>query len=164
VVLYGAVWLVAYRSGHERSGPDPQFVRLPFVSRSSLPVDDGSSETDSLVLEGIAAYERHDYEIARRLLAGQEQDRGMDKLRRVYLASAQLECDMPESALVTLARVKPAQLSEPWRSESEWTRIVALSRTGQRASADSLLNVLGKGAGPARDRARRLREAASSKP
>jgi hypothetical protein len=156
IVMAGA-WFVAGRSTLMRRGVEPGFVPLPIVEPSRLAVVRDGSGTDSLVLLGVEAYQRQDFETARRLLATPHADRGMEVMRRVYLASAQVRCDKADSALVTLGSVRPSQLPEPWRSESEWTRMVAFARAGMRTSADSLLDMLTQGVGPVQDRARRLR-------
>ncbi len=70
------------------------------------------------------AYQRQEFEVARRLLEGARAEGGTELMRRVYLASSQLRCGAPESALATLEPVRPNLLPEPWRGESEWTRLV----------------------------------------
>lgn len=157
VLVLGGTWFALLRAPLLPAGDQPGFVVLPLLDPSRLAMVRDGSESDSLVLAGVAAYQREDFQAARRLLVAPQADRSMELMRRVYLASAQLQGGRPDSALVTLAQARAELLPEPWRSESEWTRMVALSRTGQRASADSLLELLTQGVGPVQERARALR-------
>lgn len=155
VVAIGAVWLVAGRPSPDPSPAALASSRLPVVDRSAWIQSRSGSGGDSLVLEGIAAYARGDFAGAIRLLGDAPADERLDLMRRAYLASAQLEAGRPDDALATLEDVDGWLLPEPWRTETDWTRLVALTRVGRTATADSFAHELARGAGPIAERASR---------
>jgi hypothetical protein len=77
-------------------------------------------------------------------------------VRQLYLANTLVALGRPREALPLLSTFDYYLLPEPWRGEWDWTRMVALARTGQGARADSLLRSLGQRTDAIGARARRL--------
>ncbi|MBI5169214.1 MAG: hypothetical protein HZA61_06975 [Candidatus Eisenbacteria bacterium] len=162
LAVFGGAWLAARLERPVGRVEAPPPTVLPAIHLEDLATTRAGVGADSVVLHGLQAYERGELARAADLLAAPSADEEFDILRRVYLASAQLRLDQPDSALVTLRSVRFATLPEPWRSENEWTRYVACLRTGEVARADSLLGELSLRVGPVGERAkRRLRQARS---
>lgn len=156
VVVTSAAFFATRRS--PRDGvTDPPFVPMPVVDEGQWMSDRANMEDDSLVWRGFEAYQRGDHLEAERLLTLARADQGLELMRRAYLASAQLRLGRADAALRTLDPVFQSDLPEPWRSEAEWTRIVANARAGFRERADSLIEARQLDSPPIRERVARLR-------
>lgn len=164
LILAGAIWWSMRPSIGPNPGPSPRSVRLPNVDFSRLSLDRSGGVGDSTIFQGIDAYQRGDFSEAARRLAAAEGVESLELLRRIYLAGAQIETGLPAEALTTLRGVRPADVPEPWRGESEWIRMLAWFRTGHVDSAESLLTELGRGVGPVAERSRKLQAERRSAP
>ena len=163
LVLVSVLWILP-RNEPRDGTPGPRAELLPGIAsvertRARSQAPGGSDEW-----LGLAAYERREFSIAVEQLSAAVSDPGLHRMRRVYLASALLEIKAPARALVALQEVPATQLPEPWRSESDWMRFVAWTRTGARARADSILRQLCVGEGPVQGRARDWRDRSGRRP
>lgn len=115
----------------------------------------GGTEADAL-WKGIGAYDARDLNRAiQSLAAAHPADQGLDRMRRVYLASAYLLKDRPRDALATLGDIDAASLPHPWRGEALWIEAESLDRLGRADEARRTLERLAAEPGDAGDRARR---------
>ena len=139
--------------------------RIASQMDSSLPVarlrgairDVQSSAADSAVLAGLDAFNRNDYDAARRILESTRGKGGMETVRRVYLGSVRLQLGDAAGARSILLGLPEQRIPEPWKSEARWTLALALAGSDHHEAADSLLQVLSAEQGPVADRAKAYR-------
>ncbi len=105
--------------------------------------------------EGLAAYDRRDFQRAAAVLQGAPASGDWDTIRRIYLGSAlALNGQYPDA--VSVLRVLPLRsLPSPWGTEGRWVLCVALRASGFVEGADSLLHALAEEPGEVGERARR---------
>ena len=108
------------------------------------------------LLRAVEVYARRDLGPAVQLLQSAKTTGRLESIRLIYLGNALVHQGDLAGAVSTLRTVLHENLPYAWREEGQWTLLVALDRTGQRASADSLLKVLAIEPGDIGDRARRL--------
>jgi thioredoxin-like negative regulator of GroEL len=119
----------------------------------------GTSSSDSILLQGLQAYDRGDLQSARELLRAAQATGSWERVRRIYLAGALLELDDAAGAVAMVRDIDLRWVPEPWNSEARWTLALALARSGQPSVADSILAALSREAGPVAERARAQRNA-----
>lgn len=134
--------------------PAPVVAWLPRPDPGVLARGGAANGADSLMLVGLAAYERHELALARRSLEGAHTSGVMEQVRRVYLANTLLQLGAALPALDQLRSLDYAQLPEPWRSESRWALGQALAGSGHSEQADSLMRQLASEPGLVGERAR----------
>jgi hypothetical protein len=117
-------------------------VWLPSAQRSGQLRAFADARVDSLVLAGIAAYERRELGMAESLLSIHPAQGELEWVRRLYLANTFVALERPSEALPLLEVWESGFLPEPWDGEWRWTYLVALERSGQRDRSDSLLVIL----------------------
>lgn len=140
-------------------GPETPDTTLHWLTIS----DSGSSVRTSVEMrenpdlaDGIEAYAARDLKRAIDVLRKTEASGQQEIARRIFLASSlALEGEHTEAVSI-LESVDAWSLPDPWGAETLWTLYVSLSKTGEQASADSLLRVLATKRGEVGDRARRL--------
>lgn len=109
-----------------------------------------------LLAGGLEAYADRDLAHAADLLGQVRVSGPLEIIRNIYLGSA-LAWDGKYGEAVTVLENTPVHaVPDPWRSEAQWTLLVALYESGRTARADSLLQSLAKEPGPAGDRARQF--------
>ncbi len=131
---------------------------------ASLPTDGsqggaGAKDADRVtgdLLNAIGAYGRRDLGPAIQGLKSFETTGPLESIRLIYLGNALAHQGEFAEAARILRAVLREDLPDAWRDEGRWTLLVALHRTGQRASADSLRRVLAASGGEVGDRARSL--------
>ncbi len=111
-----------------------------------------------LLQEGLRAYARHDAQRAADLLGRAQAGKGLDEIRRLYLASALLHLARVDESISLLRKLEPMTLPAPWRDDALWTLHAALTRGGYAVAADSLLAEMARLPGMTGQRARLLRE------
>lgn len=160
IVVATAVFLARPQpapSSRAARAPDP--VWLPSAVLEGDRRSGGEALAESLVIEGVKAYDRRDLVEAERLLRTPLPRGGSEWMRRLYLASALVEQGRDAEALPLLDTIHADLLPEPWNAEWGWTFFVALERQGLHARADSVLETLVKLEGDVGDRARAERDA-----
>jgi hypothetical protein len=105
---------------------------------------------------GLDAYAARDLDQAITLLERAEASEQMETIRKIFLASALAWSGNHAEAVSVLQTINLRTLPDPWGGEAHWTLYVALEKSGQTASADSLLRILAQERGDVGDRARRL--------
>ena len=130
------------RARHAPPAAGARHVWLPSVQRSGQLRTLGDARVDSLVLAGIAAYERRELGMAESLLSIHPAHGELEWVRRLYLANTFVALERPSEALPLLEVWESGFLPEPWDGEWRWTYVVALERSGQRDRSDSLLGIL----------------------
>ena len=112
------------------------------------------AETD--LLRAVEAYSRRDLGPAIPGLRSAQTTWAEESIRLIYLGNALAhQGDFPE-AIRILQTALHKNLPNAWREEGRWTLLVAFNRTGQRASADSLLRLLASQPGEVGGRVRAL--------
>jgi hypothetical protein len=151
IVAVGAVLLL-------RSAPSdlPELHRLPgkldaFHFRSA---DDQPRDPD--LLAGLEAYAKGEMERSARRLRRADVSGVEEITRDLYLASALAERGRHREARDRLQGLPLEQIPDPWGSEASWTLYVCLRALGEKASADSLLQLLAHYPGEVGRRARAL--------
>ncbi len=112
-----------------------------------------ATTADSAVVQGLEAYDRGDFALARALLSKPTSE-SMELVRRVYLGSALLELNDAPGACRILQTANSELIPEPWKSESRWNLARAFAIAGNGAARDSLLHVLAAEDGEVAARAR----------
>jgi hypothetical protein len=141
-----------------RGRPLPEVGWLPVAGDLSIL---RSGSVDANLVDGLAAYDRHDLPRAIALLRHPQSDspyEPYERLRRVYLGCA-LAASGEHAEAVSVIKSVPylENMPEPWSQELQWAFHVSLAATGDRRGADSLLRVLAAEPGPVGERARHLR-------
>jgi hypothetical protein len=122
----------------------------PTESRSPAPGPAGDE-----FRRGLAAYRAHRADSAIVLLAAaRPADEGLDRLRRIHLASACVFERRPADALDALAGLDLEALPHPWRGEAMWVRACALEQAGRAGDGRAQLERLARENGEAGTRAR----------
>jgi len=116
-----------------------------------------STAADSAIMAGLEAYNRNDFDAARRILESTRGSASMELVRRIYLGSVLLQLGDADRARSVLSDLPEWQIPEPWKSEARWTLAMALQGSGHAHAADSLLQVLAAEEGPVADRAKAYR-------
>lgn len=143
VAATGFVLMVAARH------PSAPFVTDGTIQARWLPAMVGdvrvrasaSLGSDTLLVQGLEAYDRHDASGAIELLSRAQTTDLMEMIRRIYLSSALLHVNRVPETIALLRAVPLERLPEPWSTEVMWTLYVALRADGQHERADSLLRV-----------------------
>jgi len=104
--------------------------------------------------DAIAAYDRHELDLAIDLLSEIELTGSMKTFRTVYLASALTLAGRNVEAAAALRPLSERRLPEPWGSEVRWLDFVLTDRTGDTEAANAILRELAERNGPVKKRAR----------
>jgi hypothetical protein len=155
--LVGLTWLARDRTALGPATVTDTEPRLPAARLRGAVRSLGLAAGDSQIVTGLDAYNRGDLAAARRALEATGRVGRLENVRRIYLASTLLELDDAAGAAAALGDVDLRWVPEPWKSEARWTLATALARTGRRAAADSLFDLLAREKGPVADRARARR-------
>jgi hypothetical protein len=126
---------------------------LPVTAVAGASRDAGRSAADSLVVEGLVAYERGDVAGAIARFESAHATGAFERLRLVFLASALLQANRVAEAQVILHGIDDRLYPQPYRGEILWMRADILARTGSKSAAESKLRVLAQRSGPASTRA-----------
>ena len=137
VVVLGTATLFVWSALRPLQRPIPDLAWLPAPNPGILARGPAGSG-DARILDGLAAYGRHDLLAARRLLEPVHTTGPLELTRRIYLANAQLRQGAAAAAVRTLRDVPFSEVPEPWRSQSLESMARALSATGQQRAADSV--------------------------
>ena len=132
---------------------------LPDVTELVQWRDAGPEEHERILVEGLRAYSRRDMKTTTELLARYPMTGQLEALRLVYLSSATAHQGKWKESLRHLSALPADAIPDPWRTEVQWTRYLALRRTGSVASADSLLSAFSRSGGELSRRAQASREA-----
>lgn len=163
LVALGVVWT----AGRHRVGvalPGAKLLpRLPAADLRGTIRSEGVTAADSVVLRGLDAYNRGDAREAERLLESARVSGRMADVRRIYLGSLRMQRGDAKGARGLLTGMQEVAIPEPWKSEARWTLALALAGTGDRAAADSLLDVLAAEQGPVAERAKAFLAARSGR-
>lgn len=157
VVAAVAFFLRAPSTWPGRADRSPEPTWLPQATRDGHPRDGADSPAESLIVEGVRAYERRDLAAADRLLRTPIPASTNDYVRRLYLASTLVALGRDAEAIPLLDETIAEQLPQPWDGEWAWTLYVAFERQGLHARADSLFERLVLRDDAVGDRARALR-------
>ncbi len=133
------------------TGPES---RLPQARLRGAVRELGVAAADTALSAGLDAYNRNDFAGARRWLETARVGGRWESVRRIYLGSTLLELGEPAGAVAVLRYLDVRLVPEPWKSEARWTLAMALARTSNATSADSILTVLSRERGPVAERAR----------
>jgi thioredoxin-like negative regulator of GroEL len=161
--LLGIAWVVRDRTALDPTTATVTEPRLPVAQLRGAVRSLGITAADSHIVAGLDAYNRGDLAAARRAFETAGRAGRMEAVRRIYLASTLLELGDAAGAAAALHDVELKWVPEPWKSEARWTLATALARTGRRAAADSLFDVLARETGPVGDRARAQRATGSAR-
>lgn len=142
VVAAVAFFLQSPSTWPGRSGRSPEPAWLPQATLDGHPRDATDSPAESLMVEGVRAYERRDLAAADRLLRTPIPASTNDYLRRLYLASTLVALGRDAEAIPLLDEAIADHLPQPWDGEWAWTLYVAFERQGLHARADSLFERL----------------------
>jgi len=116
---------------------------------------EGDATRDRLLLDGLAAYGRHDVDTAVAHLRQAEAPPSLEPIRRAYLGNALLHHGQARDALDVLRSLRDEEIPAAIRQETRWTLMTAYARAGRAASAESLRALLALEPGEVGDRARR---------
>ena len=104
--------------------------------------------------EALAAYDRHQLDLAIDLLSEIELTGSMQTFRTVYLTSALTLAGRNVEATTALRSLAERRLPEPWGSEVRWLDFVLTDRTGDTEAGNAILRELAERNGPVKERAR----------
>ncbi len=156
-VALGAAGVLLLSTSHRTSVRFPADVEwLPSASETLALRDDADRTRGTELKAALSAYDRRDLTAAIRGLSAAETSGSMNNLRLVFLGSALARAGDFSKAVQVLESVPLSTLPDPWYTESYWTLLVALHRSGNRTAADSLLHALADQPGEVGGRARRL--------
>lgn len=116
--------------------------------------DAGRASAD--LLRAVQAYARRDLGAAIQGLRSARTTGPLESIRLIYLGNALAHQGNYTEAAGILQTALHKNLPNAWREEGRWTLLVAFNRTGQRASADSLLRLLAAQPGEVGGRVRAL--------
>jgi hypothetical protein len=111
------------------------------------------SELPDAVISGLEAYASGEWDRAAELLGAAPAPGAGDIVRRAYLASSLALSGRNAEALEILEGLPAEILPEPWGSECEWTRALALHETGRSDEARARMERLAGGTGDVAARA-----------
>lgn len=155
--LLVAVTLVLMTVGPQRAVRFPESAEwLPSAAeRLNLRNDAEQTQVRDLAV-ALDAYDRRDLPTAIQALSTVQASGAMETMRLVFLGSALTQAGEYPRAVPILRSVPLNRLPEPWRSECDWTLLVALHGAGEAAAADSILRALADQTSVVGARARRL--------
>lgn len=153
VVALSLIVLLLPRGGDKEGSLRADWL-LPMANDIRLREVGGIRE-DTLLANGLQAYERRETERAVELLSRAVAAGSLEVVRKMYLASALVHLGRHGEALPILESLRIERLPEPWSSEVAWTFYLALRAQKQRARADSVLHGLAESPGEIGERARR---------
>lgn len=159
VVVAGSVFLLRSPGAPTSPASRARNAWLPQGIASGARRSSLNAHADSVVTAGVAAYDRRDLAKTAEILAEPLERGGLEWVRRLYLANTLVALGRPREALPVLEVRDSEYLPEPWRGEWMWTHLVALSKCGRQASADSLLGLLRQRSDEVGARARALSDA-----
>ncbi|MFC1572725.1 hypothetical protein ACFL6M_03910 [Candidatus Eisenbacteria bacterium] len=156
------VLLLLVLGPHLRETSDtPEPALLPSYAQQLQFRTSPDAESSEKLQAGLDAYDHRDF--ARTIehlssLDAADLEQVSAIVRDIYLGSALAMSGEYDDAVNVLEEVKFHRVPGVWGREAHWTLFVALEASGRKASADSLLQVLGQKSGEVGERARRLLE------
>lgn len=161
LALAAAILILILGPQHTGSPGNPDLRMLPAYSFLLQARDYPQAIPNKELRAGLEAYRHKDFKGATRLLEkARDPERGKahEMIRSIYLASALAWRGRHRDAARLLDEVAPHLVPGEWGLETQWTLYVALRESGQRARADSLLQITAELPGEIGARASRLLE------
>jgi hypothetical protein len=156
--LAAALLVVLLAHGHRVNEPEPYWIPVGDQERTILRSDPG--DAGATIDDVLRAYVDRDAATAvdqLRKMGTADRSHTANTLRDLYLASALVNCGHAAEGLDVLRQPTVANMPRPWRLYARWVTFLALSDTGRKDEAMSLLEELSAEPGPVGDLARSRR-------